>query len=162
MRDSFWQRRLIQPLTDLLTQGITREKIAWSLALGIVLGVFPVLGSTTVLCALAAALLGLNLPAIQLVNFLVYPLQFALIVPFMRLGERMFRAQPLPLSLAQMLALERASLPHAVAVLWVSALRAVSAWLLVSPVLVAILYFVALRLLRTLALVTSPQPNEGA
>jgi hypothetical protein len=45
--------RVVQPVIDLLTQGISPEKIALSLAFGIVLGVFPVLGSTTLLCALA-------------------------------------------------------------------------------------------------------------
>lgn len=68
MKESFFHRRLIRPILDLLRQGVTPEKIALSLALGVALGVFPVLGSTTALCALAALVLRLNLPAIQIVN----------------------------------------------------------------------------------------------
>jgi uncharacterized protein (DUF2062 family) len=56
MKRGFFHRRIVAPILALLTQGITPEKIALSLALGIVLGVFPVLGSTTVLCAAAALL----------------------------------------------------------------------------------------------------------
>ena len=101
----FLQRRVVQPIKSLLLQGITPEKIALSLACGAVLAVFPVLGSTTLLCAVAAILLGLNLPAIQLVNYLMYPIQLALIVPFLRAGAFLFHTKPLPFSLSQMLAM---------------------------------------------------------
>ncbi len=76
------RRKIVNPILDLLRQGITPEKIALSIALGLTLGVAPVLGSTSILCLLAAFVLGLNLPAIQLVNYLVYPLQLALLAPF--------------------------------------------------------------------------------
>jgi uncharacterized protein (DUF2062 family) len=66
MSESFLYRRLVRPILELLRQGVTPGKIALSLALGVVLGVFPVLGSTTALCTLAAITLRLNLPAIQL------------------------------------------------------------------------------------------------
>jgi uncharacterized protein (DUF2062 family) len=70
------------------------ETIALSVALGLVLGVFPVFGCPTILCALAAFALVLNLPAIQAVNYLAYPLQLALLVPFIRLGGGIFRFAP--------------------------------------------------------------------
>jgi uncharacterized protein (DUF2062 family) len=47
------------------------RKISLCIALGFALGVFPVLGMTTLLCAFSAFALRLNLPAIQVVNFLV-------------------------------------------------------------------------------------------
>jgi hypothetical protein len=73
-------------------QGTEPESIALSVALGAVLGVFPVFGCPTILCTMAALALGLNLPAIQCVNYCVYPLQFALLLPFIRLGNRLFPA----------------------------------------------------------------------
>ena len=79
MKQGFFYRRLILPILNLLRQGITPEKIALSIAFGIALGVFPVIGATTLLCAAAAIVLRLNLPAIQLVNYFVYPLQIALL-----------------------------------------------------------------------------------
>ena len=75
------------------------EKIALTIALGVVLGVTPVLGSTTLLCTAAALLLRLNLPAIQLVNGVTYPLQFVMLIPFYRLGAWMFRADVSSVSL---------------------------------------------------------------
>src|SRR6202451_1966790 len=105
MKEGVVYRRLVRPVLDLLRQGVTPEKIALSLALGVALGVFPVLGSTTALCALAALVLRLNLPAIQIVNYFVYPLQIGLLIPFFRLGERLFRAPHLPLSVPQIYAM---------------------------------------------------------
>ena len=151
MKRGFFNRCVVGPSVALLTQGITPEKIALSLAFGIVLGVFPVLGSTTILCAAAALIFRLNLPSIQLVNYLVYPLQLFFLLPFIRLGEMLFRAAPLRLSLTQMLSMVRADLRHAVATLWLAAVHAMSAWLLIGPLAILLLYFVLSRLLRQIA-----------
>src|SRR5262249_31861133 len=86
MSESFFYRRILRPIIELLRQGVTPEKMALSLALGVALGVFPALGWTTTLCAIAALVLRLNLPAIQIVNYFMYPAQIALLIPFFRLG----------------------------------------------------------------------------
>jgi uncharacterized protein (DUF2062 family) len=140
MSDGFLYKRVGWPVLDLLRQGVTPEKLALSLALGVALGVFPVLGTTTALCALAAFALRLNLPAIQIVNWFVYPLQFALLLPFFRLGEWIFRAPPLPLSAMQIVAMVRASYWHSMFVLWTTTCHAILAWCLTAPVLVVALY----------------------
>jgi uncharacterized protein (DUF2062 family) len=73
--------------------------LSLSIALGAVIGILPVLGSTTLLCAAAAILLRLNLPVIQLSNYLVYPLQIALLIPFVRLGAFLFQVEAPPFSI---------------------------------------------------------------
>jgi uncharacterized protein (DUF2062 family) len=70
-----------------LRQGISPRRLALTLALGLAIGCFPVMGIPTALCALIAVAFGLNLPAIQAANYAVMPLQLALIVPFVRLGR---------------------------------------------------------------------------
>ena len=67
-----------------------------TLALGFAIGCIPVVGIPTVLCAGVALALRLNLPAIQAANYAAMPLQLALIVPFVRLGGRLFSAAPHP------------------------------------------------------------------
>jgi uncharacterized protein (DUF2062 family) len=151
MKRGFFHRQVVAPIVVLLTQGITPEKIALSLAFGIVLGVFPVLGSTTVLCAVAALIFQLNLPALQLVNYLIYPMQLFLLVPFIRMGERVFRAPPVELSLTQILAMVRADLPHAISALWLAEVHAMSAWLLIGSPAIFLIYFLLSRTLRQAA-----------
>jgi uncharacterized protein (DUF2062 family) len=140
--------KIVEPILALLKQGITPEKIALSIAVGVALGVFPVLGSTTILCAAAALLLHLNLPAIQLVNWLIYPLQIALLLPFVRLGEAIYHAPPLPLNTTQLLALVRAGAWSATKQLWRSGLHAITAWTLIAPLGALLLYAILAPLLR--------------
>ncbi len=151
MMRSFLQQRLVDPIKELLVQGITPEKIALSLALGVVIAVFPVLGSTTLLCMATALLLGLNLPLLQLLNWLMYPVQLALIVPLMRAGAHLFRTPPLPFSLPQMLMMFRADWSHTLRMLRVSALQATAVWLLCAPIAIAVLYRTLRPLLSHLA-----------
>jgi len=144
----FLQKRLAQPILQLLTQGITPEKIALSLAFGIMLGVFPMLGTTSLLCLLVALVFRLNVPALQLVNIFMYPAWLALVVPFIRAGERLFGAPPLAMTRAQMLALAHSDFLHSVGVLGLSALRAAAAWLLVGPVGIVALYWILVPVIR--------------
>lgn len=95
--ESFWQRRVVAPILAQLKQGITPEKIALTLALGSVLGVFPIIGATTALCAVAAWRLKLNQPIIQLTNYLLYPVHLLLLLPFYRAGETLFGKPHLPI-----------------------------------------------------------------
>jgi uncharacterized protein (DUF2062 family) len=133
---------------ELLRQGVTPERMALSLALGVALGVFPVLGTTTALCALAAFVWRLNLPAIQIVNYFVYPLQIVLILPFFRAGENLFGAPHLPLSVPQIIATIHASFWSATRFLWTTIWHAAVAWCLVAPLFVALAYVVLVPVLR--------------
>jgi hypothetical protein len=67
------------------------EKVALLLSVGLVLGVFPVMGCPTVLCLAAALGLRLNLAALQLLNNVSSPLQLALLLPLERAGAFLCR-----------------------------------------------------------------------
>lgn len=151
MNRAFWRRRILDPLIDLLRQGITPEKLALSISLGITLGVTPVLGSTSLLCFLAAVLLRLNLPAIQLVNYLVYPLQFALLVPFLRLGGWLFGNEAAWMPLGEMIQMVRDDFWGAIVLFGPATLHAVAAWALIGAAASVILYFPLAALMRGLA-----------
>lgn len=151
MKQSFFYRKVAAPIIDLLRQGITPEKIALSLAIGICLGVFPIVGTTTALCTLVAIVFRLNLPAIQLVNYLVYPLQLALLIPFIRLGEIIFRAPHVSLSLTVILESIQRSAWQATKTYWTSGWHAMIAWCFVGPVSIGIIYLVLAPALRRLS-----------
>ncbi|HUO61818.1 MAG TPA: DUF2062 domain-containing protein [Candidatus Acidoferrales bacterium] len=138
MRDRL--RKLVQPVLDLLTQGVTPEKIALSLTIGAVVGTFPLLGTTTTLCTLLAIAFGLNLPAIQLANYAVYPVQLLLLLPAIRIGEKLAHASPLALSVAQITAMVHADRWYAARVLWHSAAHALIGWTLFAIPALIVLY----------------------
>lgn len=90
--------RLRIRLRAALRQGLTPHKLALTLAMGITLGVLPTVWGTSLLCVLAAWMLRLNQPLMQLVNYLVFPLQILLFVPFLQLGQNLFGEGPQPLT----------------------------------------------------------------
>lgn len=91
--------RVWQTLAHALKQGTSPGKLALTCALGVVLGIFPVYGSTTLLCFAVAVPLRLNLVVIQAVNYLITPLQLILLIPFMQGGIWLFGWPPIPLDL---------------------------------------------------------------
>jgi uncharacterized protein (DUF2062 family) len=148
VKEGFFRRRITRPIGELLRQGVTPEKMALGLALGVALGVFPVLGTTTALCALLAFIWRLNLPAIQIVNYFVYPLQIALLIPFFRAGEKLFGAPHLPLSFAQLYAMVHAGVWGATRFLWTTIWHAAVAWCLIAPVFVGLAHVILVPLLQ--------------
>ncbi len=161
MKQGFLQRRLVRPVIGLLRQGVTPEKIALSLALGAALGVFPALGSTTTLCAIAAIVLRLNLPLIQAVNYFMYPAQIALLLLFFRLGEKLFHASHFPISVAQIFAMIHASVWGAIRLLWTTTWHAIVVWALISPLFVAAVYAILVPVLRRIARRKTTQTVEA-
>lgn len=149
---SWWQRRVVAPIVQQLRQGITPRKIALTLALGGVLGIFPILGATTLLCAIAGVWLRLNQPIIQLVNYLVYPLQVALLIPFYRAGERLFGAEPVPIvDVAGLIARFGEGPWQFILDYGLVGLYGITVWLLVAPVLAVLGYFLLKPTLESLS-----------
>jgi uncharacterized protein (DUF2062 family) len=159
----FFQRRVFSPLLQLLRQGVTPEKLALSVALGTIVSVIPVLGVSTAICALLALWLRLNMPAIQLVNYLLTPAQLLLIIPFLRLGEQIAGAPRYPVTLQSGLALLSHGIVNAVRILWDAIVHATVGWLVVAPLAAGLLYFVFRQVFRRLAptrpaLIPTPGP----
>ena len=116
------------------------EKMALCIALGFVLGIFPVLGATTLMCTIVALALRLNLPLIQLVNYAVYPVQLILLVPFFGAGSWLFTSQLPADAIRQMIASLENNLWASMGQFWDLILYAVFVWLLVSPAVFWLVY----------------------
>jgi len=70
----------------LLRKGADPDKLAWSLALGVVVGVNPLLGSTTLVALGLASVFRLNLVASQVGNHAMYPVELLLFPVFIKVG----------------------------------------------------------------------------
>ena len=147
----FLRKKVVDPIFKLLKQGISPEKIAMCMAIGLVLSIFPVIGATTLMCAIAAIVLRLNLPAMQIVNYLAYPLQIALLIPFFHFGAWLFGMEPLPLSAQDLIAMFKADFWGAINELWGTTLRAMAAWALICLPITAGLYYTLRPIIRRMA-----------
>ncbi len=130
----------IKIIRSMLKEGMSVHKIALCLALGATLGVFPVLGISTLLCTLAALVFRLNLPAIQLVNYLVYPVQLALLAPFYSIGSWMFKPDRWLAPGENLINLMKNDFWGSMAGLWDLTLYAVITWTVICPIIIVILY----------------------
>lgn len=83
----YLKRKVYDPLMDLLRRGLSPKTISLSLSFGIVGGLFPIPGITSVICFIFTYLFSLNLVATQIANFVMTPLDFALVVPFIKMGD---------------------------------------------------------------------------
>jgi uncharacterized protein (DUF2062 family) len=144
----FWTRRVVQPVMALLRQGLTPEGIALSLAFGVAVGLFPVIGATTLLGVAFGVALRLNHPALQLANWLAYPLQLVMIVPLVRLGEWVAGAPPLTFSVAQVVASASQDPVGTLGRFGVTGLHGILGWVAIVPIVVLVLYRVLLPVLR--------------
>jgi uncharacterized protein (DUF2062 family) len=164
---SFWQRRVVAPIVAQLKQGITPQKIALTLALGGTLGIFPILGATTLMCAVVGVWLRLNQPIIQLVNYLVYPLQIVLLIPFYRAGEHLFGADPVPIvNLPDLIARFGADPWQFLIDYGLVGLYGIAVWCLVAPVLALLAYALLKPTLAAMAgairsSAAAPPPRDG-
>jgi hypothetical protein len=79
---------MLASVTELTEGGQSLSKTAWTVALGFAIGMFPLMGVTTLACVLIASVLRLKQASIQLGNYAALPLQIILLIPFLRLGER--------------------------------------------------------------------------
>ncbi|MGA3080398.1 MAG: DUF2062 domain-containing protein [Terracidiphilus sp.] len=141
-----------------MRQGISPRRLALTLALGFAVGCLPVVGIPTIVCAALALAFGLNLPAIQAANYMVMPLQLMLIVPFVRLGGRLFSFAPRP-------AFDAHALLHAPPLALLAQVggltgQALLAWLMIAVPAVALLTGALTLLLRRIPAVAAGESSN--
>ena len=129
-----------------LRKGVSPRRLALTLALGFAIGCIPIVGIPTALCALLALALRLNLPVIQAANYVAWPLQMVLIVPFTRLGGRLLASGPSQATKAS--AMLRLSPSDLISHLGLLAGHAMVAWLVIAVPAVALMTFALTVLLR--------------
>ena len=83
-----WFRcHVLRPLLRALRGGFTPRRLAWSLALGMVVGINPSVGLTTLFVVLVAWVFGLSKLASLVGTHVVAPLHLLLLIPFIETGR---------------------------------------------------------------------------
>ena len=142
------KKKLFQSLSKLLKQGLSPAKLSLVVALGITLSIFPVLGTTTLICTLVSIFFNLNLPAMQLANYAAFPFQIILFFPFLKLGETVSKVSLDPLSKIQLISTFDEGIFYAIEKLSNYLLVACLGWSLAVLPIYIILYFLMSSLLK--------------
>lgn len=148
-----------------LKQGVSPQRLALTLAVGFAIGCIPLIGIPTALCAIVALAFRLNQPAIQAANYAAMPFQVALLIPFVRLGGKIFAAQHG--SAVELMSIFRSplqSLSHAPmqVLLNVSGLagQALLAWLLIAIPVVALMTTMLTMILRRVPALAAAEAGD--
>jgi hypothetical protein len=126
-------------LKGVLQGGLTPQKLALTLCLGTATGIMPLLWGTTLLSAAFATVFKLNQGAMQALNYLCYPLQLALFIPFCRLGELLFHVGP-EVSVSVLTGALHGHVGAALNLIGWASLRAIGAWLITVAPLALLVY----------------------
>lgn len=135
------RRRFVFPLTKAIKAGISIERLAVSLALGITVGLIPLYGFTTLIVGCIALSLRLNFVAMQAAHYIVHPIQIALLVPFLKLGDAIMKSADISFSVKQYIHLFRTDFWGALHELWLVNLSALFIWLILAIPLFFLLYY---------------------
>jgi uncharacterized protein (DUF2062 family) len=144
----FLYQKIVQPVMNQLKQGVDPATLSKSLIWGLLLGIFPLLGVTTALCLLVGTYFRFNNVAMQVTNYLAYPLQLLLLIPFYRLGEALFQVDPIALSIPGIMEEFQLSFLDALSKYAATGLRGVAVWALVAPIAYFLIYPLLLRILN--------------
>lgn len=140
--------RILHKVEKLLKEGISPRQLAWSFTLAFLIGIFPIMGTCNIIITLVALRFKLNLALMILISYLVYPVQILLFVPFIRLGEWVFRVKHSGLTWEILSAGFEQDVWETFLGFGTSLLYASAGWLLVSLATVWLLYTLSLPLMK--------------
>jgi uncharacterized protein (DUF2062 family) len=141
----------VLPIRAQLTRGASPSALSRAVACGMVCGIFPILGTTGIVATLAGMLFRLNQAVIQSLHWVMYPFHLLLIPVYIRAGERLFGADPIPFSIPDALRLFLRSPSAFFAEFGMTCVHCIAAWAVSAPLFVVAITLSVHPLIRRLA-----------
>ena len=160
---AFFRCRVMRPLLRLLRGGVSPKRLAWSIAVGVVIGINPLIGVTTVVVILIAMMFRLNQVASQVGTHVVAPLQWLLFLPFIQAGVYLFHTRRLPMDKHQLEHLSHHPVKM-VRAIWQWEWHALLIWAVIAAVLCPLLAvylrkFLVVTMRKNRTLLRDPAPT---
>ncbi|KAK9075535.1 hypothetical protein SSX86_003859 [Deinandra increscens subsp. villosa] len=162
---SWLNKKVVDPFVEILSRGAEPKQLAFSAALGITLGLFPIVGVPFFFCVLAIAMLGtsINAPTVMLANFVITPIELSLIIVFLRFGEFLTGGAHFPLTsdALKMVLTGKASME-----IFLSIVHALLGWLVMAPFILGLVYIILVPCFTILvrkfgSTVSSPKKDDA-
>jgi uncharacterized protein (DUF2062 family) len=142
-----WIRyHVLRPLLRAFRGGVTPRRLAWSLALGMTVGINPTVGLATLFALFLAWIFGLNRLASLVGVHVVTPLHLLLFLPFLQVGVYLFHTRDLPIDRQQIMRLSHHPL-RLLHEIWQWEWHALIIWSVVSAIVMPLLALYLRRLL---------------
>jgi hypothetical protein len=142
------RNKFLIPFRLVPAEGLSPEKLAFSVTIGIICGIFPVLGTTTILSLLLTGLFRQNLLVVQSVQWTMALFQIILIIPFMQFGSFLLDQQQLQINIEQVKLAFHPGMIAGIKTIGIFHLYGILTWsLLLFPLAVAS-YFICLNIFK--------------
>jgi uncharacterized protein (DUF2062 family) len=134
--------KILIPFRLIPEEGLSAEKLAFSVTLGLIAGMFPVIGATTILSIMLTIIFRQNILVVQSVQWIMALAQVLLIVPFMQFGAYILNQRAIHISIEQILLAFQPGILEGIKTIGIFHLYAILTWTLLSIPIGAVSYFV--------------------
>ena len=128
-------------ISDQLTQGVSPQGLAMTFSFALSLSIFPMIGTTTLLCFLFGNFFKLNQPLLHALNYIFYPLQFLCLPFFLYTGESILGVPHLTIRPTEMAQQLTSNWKEFMQMYTIAGFQAALGWLIIAPLLGAAAYF---------------------
>lgn len=139
-----YKKNVLFPLMQIRKEGFPSEKLALSVSIGIIGGTFPIIGLASLVCLIPTILFKQNLIIVQVTNYLVYPLQIALLLPLLRIGNSVIASNHIALTLSEVVLAFKIGIFHGINEIGIILLYGALAWVVIAVPALLILYIIFL------------------
>lgn len=137
----YLKNRILIPFRLVPKEGVTSESLAFSITIGIIAGLFPVLGTTTLISLLLTLLFRQNILVVQSVQWLLGLVQIMLIIPFMKLGAFILNQNVIHINMHQINIAFQPGFFSGIRTVGIFHLYAILTWIILAVPASAISYF---------------------
>ena len=135
-------KKILIPFRLIPEAGLSADKLALSITIGIIAGLFPVIGATTIISLFLTMLFRQNLLVVQSVQWVMALFQVLLIIPFMQIGAFILSQQALHINIEQISLAFEPGIISGIKTIGIFHLYAILTWTILSIPTGAISYFV--------------------
>jgi len=136
------KNKILIPFRLVPPEGLAPEKIAFSVTIGIVSGLFPVIGTTTLISLLLTMIFRQNLLVVQSVQWTVGIIQVFLIIPFMQFGAYLLSQNAVHISIGQIKLAFQPGMLSGIKTIGIFHLYAILSWVILAIPIGVISFFI--------------------
>lgn len=148
----FWRRKVREPVMRELTLGTSLPKVALACMLGLVSASWPQIATNPLMALLLSWLFRCNRAITSGISFVFNPLQYLLMIPFLRFGETLLGLPHFETSVPEIITIVVTDPIGSFSILGIPLLHAILgwivAWLIVGPVCYVLIKHLVKRMKR--------------
>lgn len=145
-----WQNRVRKPVMRELTRGISPGRVALASILGMISATWPQIGTNPIMALLLSWVFRCNKAITSGISLVFTPLQYALMIPFLRLGETLLGVEHFETTVPDIIYIVVTDPIGSFAILGMPLVHAIVGWISAWLVLGPLSFFPTRWLMRTM------------